>query len=52
MSQRSERYRFHLEKALETDTPEKKDFHIRQALQLIVVYRMQGECPGVESDNS
>ena len=38
MSERSEGYRFHLEKALESDTLEKKNFHIRQALQITVVY--------------
>ena len=38
MSERSEGYRFHLEKALEADSPEKKNFHIRQALQIAVVY--------------
>jgi len=38
MTQRSEGYRFHLEKALEVDTREEKNFHIRQALQIGVVY--------------
>lgn len=37
MTQRSEGYRFHLEKALEVDTLEEKNFHIRQALQIGVV---------------
>lgn len=38
MSERSEGYRFHLEKALAVDTLEKKNFHIRQTLQIAVVY--------------
>lgn len=37
MTQRSEGYRFHLEKALEVDNREEKNFHIRQALQISLV---------------
>ena len=37
MTQRSEGYRFHLEKALEADTRKNKNFHVRQALQISVV---------------
>ncbi len=37
MPRRTDGHQFHLEKALETDTLEEKDFHIRQALQMRVV---------------
>ncbi len=37
MTQRSEKYLFHLEKDLEVDTREEKNIHIRQALQICVV---------------